>query len=123
MCVRAKGDAVTRTVDLVVAGGGEAALAGATNALKRGCRVLIVLGGDAREGRRVRRGIRKVLNRDDRQVTVITNAEVVCVDGVHGVEAVVIRSARTGRLYAVNASAFEAEQTACAAISWVQPSR
>jgi len=36
----------------------------------------------------------------------MTNAEVVCVDGVDGVEAVVIRHARTGRLCAVNASAF-----------------
>jgi hypothetical protein len=36
----------------------------------------------------------------------MTNAEVVCVDGVEGVEAVVIRDVRTGRLRAVNASAF-----------------
>ena len=36
----------------------------------------------------------------------MTNAEVVCVDGVDGVEAVVIRHSRTGRLSAVNASAF-----------------
>jgi hypothetical protein len=37
---------------------------------------------------------------------VMTSAEVACVDGVDGVEAVVIRHAPTGRLYAVNASAF-----------------
>ena len=36
----------------------------------------------------------------------MTRAEVVCVDGVDGVEAVVIRHAPTGRLSAVNASAF-----------------
>lgn len=36
----------------------------------------------------------------------LTDAEVVCVDGVAGVEVVVIRHARTGRLCAVNASAF-----------------
>ena len=35
-----------------------------------------------------------------------TSAEVVCVDGVDGVEAVIIRNTRTGRLSAVNASAF-----------------
>jgi hypothetical protein len=40
------------------------------------------------------------------QLTVRTNAEVVCVDGVGGVEAVVVRYARTGRLCAVNTSAF-----------------
>jgi hypothetical protein len=36
----------------------------------------------------------------------MTNAEVVCVDGIGGVEAVVVRYTRTGRLRAVNASAF-----------------
>lgn len=95
-----------RTVDLVIAGGGSAALAAATDALRRGRRVLIVLRGDASEGRRVRRGLRNGRNADDGQVAVITNAEVVCVDGVDGVEAVVIRSERTGRLCAVNTSAF-----------------
>jgi len=39
------------------------------------------------------------------QVTVLTGAEVVCVDGVHAVEAVVIRRIRTGQLIGVNASA------------------
>jgi hypothetical protein len=34
------------------------------------------------------------------------NAEVVCVDGVDGVEAVVIRDVQTGRLHGVNTSAF-----------------
>ena len=36
----------------------------------------------------------------------MTSAEVVCVDGVDAVEAVVVRHAPTGRLSAVNASAF-----------------
>ena len=36
----------------------------------------------------------------------MTGAEVVCVDGVDGVEAIVIRSTRTGRLSAVNATMF-----------------
>lgn len=95
-----------RTVDLVIAGGGKAALAAATGALRRGRRVLIVLRGDAEEWRRVRRNLWKARNGDDGQVTVITNAEVVCVDGVSGVEAVVIRYTRTGRLRGVNASEF-----------------
>ena len=43
-------------------------------------------------------------NTDKRQLTVMTNAEVVCVDGIDSVEAVVIRHRRTGRLRAVNAS-------------------
>ncbi|MEZ5419741.1 MAG: hypothetical protein R2708_20685 [Vicinamibacterales bacterium] len=36
----------------------------------------------------------------------MTSAEVVCVDGVGGVEAVVVRHRPTGRLRAVNTSAF-----------------
>ena len=36
----------------------------------------------------------------------MTSAEVVCVDGVDGVEAVVVRYRRTGRLCAVNTPAF-----------------
>jgi hypothetical protein len=36
----------------------------------------------------------------------MSHAEVVCVDGIDGVEAVVIRHRRIGRLSAVNASAF-----------------
>ena len=36
----------------------------------------------------------------------MSSAEVVCVDGVDGVEAVVVRHVATGNLSAVNASAF-----------------
>jgi len=36
----------------------------------------------------------------------MTSAEVVCVDGVDAVEAVVVRHAATGRVSAVNACAF-----------------
>lgn len=101
------GDAATRTVDLVVTGDDRAALAAAVDAVQRGRRVLFVLrSGDARAVQRARRCVCRAANADDRQLTVMTNAEVVCVDGVDGVEAVVIRHARTGRLSAVNASAF-----------------
>ena len=79
------------------------ALAAAVDALRRGRRVLVV----SRSGavRRFRRCVRPAANADDSQLTVMTNAEVVCVDGVGGVKAVVIRQARTGRLRFVNASA------------------
>jgi hypothetical protein len=54
---------------------------------------------------RLRRACRAA-HAENSQLTVMTNAEVVCVDGVHGVEAiVVVRSKRTGRLSAVNARA------------------
>ena len=50
--------------------------------------------------------LRKTAGADGGQLRVMTGAEVVCVDGVDGVEAVVVRHAPTGRLSAVNASAF-----------------
>ena len=95
------------TVDVVIAGDGTVARAAAVDALKRGQRVLIVLrAGDARVARRLRRSLLRTSGTDGRQLSVMTGAEVVCVDGVDGIEAVVIRDARTGRLDGVNTSAF-----------------
>jgi thioredoxin reductase len=98
---------VSRTVDLVIAGATKGAFDAAADALQR-CRHILVLlrSGDARAGQRFRRRLSKAANVNDTQVTVITNAEVVCVDGVDGVEAVVVRYRRTGRLCAVNTPAF-----------------
>ena len=96
-----------RTVDLVVAGGTGAACAAAAIALGQGQRVLVVLrSADARVARRLRKRVRKAARTGAGRLTVVTNADVVCVDGVDGVEAVVVRHAQTGRLHAVNASAF-----------------
>ena len=96
-----------RTVDLVVAGAGSGGLAAAAAALRGGSRILVLLRcGDARVGRCVRRRLCKDAGVNDAQVTVMTNAEVVCVDGIGRVEAVVIRHTRTGRVCAVNASSF-----------------
>jgi predicted dinucleotide-utilizing enzyme len=100
-------DAVTQTVDLVVSGDNSAALAEAVRALQSGRRVLVVLqSGGASAGQRFRRRLRRAANAEGGRLAVMTNAEVVCVDGLDGVEAVVIRQSRTGRLYAVNPSAF-----------------
>jgi thioredoxin reductase len=97
---------VIRTVDLIVTGHDTAAIAAAVDAVRRGRRVLVVLrSGGARTAQRFRRRLCRAANAANR-LTVMTNAEVVCVDGVDGVEAVIIRHVRTGRLYAVNASAF-----------------
>jgi thioredoxin reductase len=91
------------TVDLVVTGDESAAVAAAVDAVRCGQRVLVVLrSGDPRVVPRLRRLCRAAKS----QLTVMTNAEVVCVDGVHGVEAVVARYTRTRRLYAVNTSVF-----------------
>jgi hypothetical protein len=50
--------------------------------------------------------LRRLCRAATSQLSVMTNAEVVCVDGVHGVEAIVVRYTRTGRVCAVNTSAF-----------------
>ena len=93
-----------RTVDLVIAGTSGGTFDAAADALRHGRRVLVLLrSGDARG---FRRRLCRTANVDCRQVTVMSGADVVCVDGVDGIEAVVIRHARTGRLLAVNASAF-----------------
>lgn len=95
------------TVDLVIAGDGGAMRAAAVSALRRGQRVLVVLGSaNARVARRLRRILLRIADANGGQLRVITSAEVVCVDGVDGVEAVVVRHAPTGHLSAVNASAF-----------------
>ena len=95
------------TVDLVIAGDGSAVRSAAVAALQRGQRVLVVLrSADARAARRLRLALRKTLGAGCGQLRVITSAEVVCVDGIDGVEAVVVRHVPTGHLSAVNASAF-----------------
>jgi hypothetical protein len=95
------------TVDLVIAGDTSAARAAAVSALQRAQRVLVVLRfADARVARRLRRSLLKTARADCGQLRVMTSAEVVCADGVDGVEAVVVRRAPTGRLSALNASAF-----------------
>ena len=97
----------SRTVDLVVAGDGRDALGSAFEAVQRGqCVLLVLRSGDVQAVRSHRRRLRARANCDGGQLTVVTHAEVVCVDGVAGVEAVVIRHSPTGHLYAVNASAF-----------------
>ena len=92
-----------KTVDLVVTGDETAAVGSAVDAVRRGQRVLVVLRS---AGPRIVPRLRRLCRAAKNQLTVMTRAEVVCVDGVHGVEAVVMRYTRTGRLCAVNTSAF-----------------
>lgn len=85
----------------------ETRLLAAVVAVQRGQRgVVASRSGDTRAIQRFRQRLRRCANADDGQLAVMTNAEVVCVAGVDGVEAVVTRYTRTGRLSAVNASAF-----------------
>ncbi len=97
---------MTRTVDLVVAGIGSDTLAPAESALRQGRRVLVLLQtGDARVARRLGRRLRRVAHEHGGMCTVERRVDLVCVDGIDGVEAVVFRHRRTGRLVAVNAAA------------------
>lgn len=96
-----------RTVDLVIVGAGAAATSAAIDAVRRGVRVLIVIGTrDAGLARRLRRSLRSTGPPAGREAVVVTGAEVACVDGVNGIEAVVVRDVRTGRLTGFNATSF-----------------
>src|SRR5262245_32397714 len=97
---------MTLTVDLVIAGDSRTGRAAAVSALQRGQRVLVVLRAGPRVGRRFRRYLCRAAPSAADRLSVMTSAEVVCADGVDAVEAVVVRHTRTGRLSAVNASAF-----------------
>lgn len=92
-----------KTVDLVVTGDETAAIGAAVDAVRRGQRVLVVLRS---AGRQMVPRLRRLCRAARNQLTVMTDAAVVCVDGIHGVEAVVMRDTRTGRLCAVNTTAF-----------------
>jgi succinate dehydrogenase/fumarate reductase flavoprotein subunit len=97
---------MTRTVDVVIVGGGPAAVAAAIDAVGSGLRVLIVgLRNDTRQARVVRQLVESQAPISRGQVIVITGADLVCVDGVNGIEAVVVRRRRTGQLLGFNASA------------------
>jgi len=97
---------MTRSVDVVIVGGSAAVMAATIDAIGRGLRVLVVIRPE-RLGlaRRLRQAVRRAGMLAPRQLTVLTGAEVVCVDGGRSIEAVLVRHVRTGRLMAFNASA------------------
>lgn len=97
---------MNRTVDVVIVCGNEDAVAPLVDAALRGMRVLVVIRpGSAGLARHFRQSLRAAGVVSQRHVTFVTGSEVACVDGVHGVEAVVVRHVRTGRLIGFNASA------------------
>ena len=100
-------------MDLVIVAGDSRAISVAIDAARRGIRVLVVIGSPrAPLMRHLRRALRAAGTRVRHSVTVFTNSEVVCVDGLHRVEAVIVRRIGTGRLIGVNASRI---QVFCAA--------
>jgi hypothetical protein len=93
-------------VDLVIVAGDSCAIPVAVDAARRGIRVLVVIRSPrVRWIRRLRRALCSAGPRVRRGVAIFTNAEVVCVDGLDRVEAVIVRRIGTGRLIGVNASA------------------
>lgn len=97
---------MTRTVDVVIVGGDATAVAATIDAVRRGQRVLVVM-RTRRSGfaRQLRRAIGTAVVLSPAQITVLTGAEVACVDGVKSIEAVLVRQLRTRRLLGFNASA------------------
>ena len=99
---------MSKTVDLVIVAGDSSGIAAAIDAARLGMRVLVVIGSTrVPSTRRLHRALRAAGTRVRRGVTVFTNAEVVCVDGLDRVEAVIVRRIGTGRLIGVNASAID----------------
>jgi predicted dinucleotide-utilizing enzyme len=97
---------MTRTVDVVIVGGGAAAVAEAIDAARRGLKVLVVVRSESGNlARRLRQRFRRALELSQQRVIVLTGAEVACVDGVRSIEAVVVRYIRSRRLVGFNASA------------------
>lgn len=97
---------MTRTIDIVIVGADAAAIAATAEAANRGLHVLLVIRPRlACLARQLRQSLRLVRLSSRRQVSVASGAEVACVDGVNGVEAVLVRQIRTGRLTGFNASA------------------
>jgi hypothetical protein len=98
---------MTTTVDVVIEGDDAAAIAATIDSVDRGLRVLIVIRARrstfARHLREAIGKARVVLS--PQQITILTGAEVACVDGVKCIEAVVVRQLRTRRLVGFNASA------------------
>ena len=93
---------MTNTFDLVVVGADAAAIAATSEAVRQGLWVLVVIrsrGGHV--ARRLRQSLRLAKSPQWR-VKIVTGAEIACADGVNGVEAVVLRDLRTGRLRGFN---------------------
>ena len=97
---------MTKTVDVVVVGATDDALAAAIESVQRGRRVLVI--ARAREPellRRIRRARAAAGAATSRRLTILTGAEVECVAGIRSLEAVLARYLKTGRRVDINATA------------------
>jgi predicted dinucleotide-utilizing enzyme len=99
---------MTKTVDIVVPGVDAAAVRIILASARKGLSVLVVIRSTRTSlERRLRRTLRASGEDVRQRVSIMTGAEIACADGVAGVEAIVIRRIKTGRLIGVNASAIE----------------
>ena len=97
---------MTMTVDVVVVGTTQSALAAAIESAQSGKRVLVIAKTRGLElRRRIRRARRVAGAAPSKRITVLTGAEVECIAGVHSVEVVLARCVQTGRRVDVNATA------------------
>jgi thioredoxin reductase len=92
---------MTKNVNVIVVGANGDAFAAAADAARRGLRVVVVIRSRAARFAQQRRRRFRAL---ELRVIVLTGAEVVCVDGVNSIEAVVVRYVRSGRLVGFNAT-------------------
>ena len=97
---------MTITVDVVVVGTNQRALAAAIEAARSGKRVLVIARTRGRELRRRIRRARGVAGAAaSKRIKVLTGTEVECIAGIRAVEAVLARDIQTGRQVDVNATA------------------
>lgn len=97
---------MTVTVDIVVVGTSQEALAAVVASAQSGKRVLVITGMRGPElHRRMRRARAAAGAATSGRITVIAGAEVQCVAGIRGVEAVLARDVHTRRRVDINAAA------------------
>lgn len=97
---------MTLNVDLVIVGMTAAAVAAATDAARRGQRVLVLdEAHDARDLRRFRRALDAARHGRRGRISAAAGFEVLSVDGISTIEVVLIRHVKSGRLEGINTRA------------------
>ncbi|HWI17980.1 MAG TPA: hypothetical protein VNT81_09550 [Vicinamibacterales bacterium] len=96
---------MTVTVDVVIVGANQRALAAAVESAQGGNRVLVIARmRDLDLRRRIRRARRAAGIDLSKRIRVLTGAEVECIAGLRTIEAVLARYIQTGRRIDVNAA-------------------
>jgi thioredoxin reductase len=97
---------MTVTVDVVIVGTNQHALAAAVESARSGKRVLVITRMRGPEvTRRIRRARRLAGAALSPRITILTGADVECIAGIRSVEAVLARDVQTGRRIDINATA------------------